>query len=494
MVAVSVRRLLVALFAASVALKLLILAAVKFPQPLVVMDETLYFLQAREIWLNHSYVLDARTFGALYPPLYPLVLSPLTVIADVNLRYLLGLAVNAFVSSLVVFPAYGVARFWLDERRSLLLAAVTAFAPLSVAYSFTWMSENLYVPLFLAAVYFVLKERRELAGFTVGLATLTKVLGLALLPFVVWKFRRKALLPVLIALLMASTHFFVCLTETGEPTGYNYSLHSPSSSFATQLFLAAVYLVCATAPSLLNLSWQRHKDIIVLVASYTLLVAFASQLPLAHGRYYECLIPVLLIPAFDVFTKTRTQMAATAVAAYLFFLLPSLVQPDLVNASLSLPLSVARISPLLPLAVVFPLLLLYVATRSERLRLSVACGLVVFILVGSSVVCVASMQKFSYEERNCCLFQKLKELDAKKGELVFVADLDEWWANYCLCCFYAQHFIPVGFTKRAKYAILETCCGCGQKHITRLEPHSDGRLVVREVVPCRCPRCLRGGM
>ena len=486
------RHRLVALFAAAVALKLLVLAAVKFPQPLVVMDETLYFLQARGIWLNHSYVLDARTFGALYPPLYPLVLSPLTVIADVNLRYLLGLVVNAFISSLVVFPAYAVARFWLDERRSLLLAAVTAFAPLSVAYSFTWMSENLYFPLFLAAVYFILKGREELAGVAVGLATLTKVLGLALLPFVVWKFRKRALLPVLIALAIASMHFFVCLHEIGEPTGYNYTPHSPSSAFATQLFLAAVYLVCATTPSLLNLSWRRHEDIIALVASYTLLVAFASHLPLAHGRYYECLIPVLLIPVFDVFTKTRTQMAATAATAYLVFLLPSLMHLDLVNASLSLPLRVARISPLLPLAVVFPLLLLYAVTKNERLRLEVACGLVALTLVGSSVVCVASMQKFSFEERDCCLFQKLKELDVKEGELVFVADLDEWWANYCLCCFYAQHFIPVGFDEKAKYAILEMCCGCGQKHIARFEPHSDGRLVVREVVPF-CPKCLRRG-
>ena len=149
-----------ALFGIAVAAKLLILSVTQFQQPLIVMDETLYFLQAKEIWTNHTYILHGKTFGAQYPPLYPLILSPLTAISDVNLRYMSGLAVNAILSSLLIFPVFEIARKFLDEKKAFIVSAITAFAPLSLTYSFVWMSENLYSPLFVYSVLWILREER----------------------------------------------------------------------------------------------------------------------------------------------------------------------------------------------------------------------------------------------------------------------------------------------------------------------------------------------
>ena len=477
------RKKLFALFGIAVAVKLIILSVTQFQQPLIVMDETLYFLQAKEIWTNHTYILHGKTFGAQYPPLYPLLLSPLTVIADVNARYMLGLVANAILSSLLTFPVFEIARMYLDERKAFIISAITAFAPLSLTYSFVWMSENLYFLLFAYSVLWILREERVKAGIGVGLTALTKVIGLALIPFMIWKFRKHSVIPVTLTLSLASIHFFLCLTETGEATGYHYSPHSPSSSFFVQLFLAFTYLICATAPSLLNLDFKKHSDIIVLASSYTVLVAFASHLPNAHGRYYECLIPILLIPAFDEFAKTKARTVALCIVAYLFFALPTLIDADLVNASLSLPIVLSMtLTPLTVFAIAFASLYAYILTKDEKWRNGIALTLLSFVLIGSSVANLYNMHKISTEERECVVFKVLKQNSGE--DVAFLADMKEWWANYCLCCFYAQTFLPLKiFSNTTKYLIVEKAGHHeGQKHIARLERcESDEVLVVEEV-------------
>jgi len=478
------RKKLFALFGIAVAAKLLILSITQFQQPLIVMDETLYFLQAKEIWINHTYILHGKTFGAQYPPLYPLILSPLTVIADVNLRYMSGLAVNALLSSLLIFPVFEIARKFLDERKAFIVSAITAFASLSLTYSFVWMSENLYFPLFVYSVLWILREGRVKAGIGVGLAALTKVIGLALIPFMIWKFRKQSIVPVILALSLASIHFLLCLNTTGEATGYHYHPRSPSSSFFIQSFLAFVYLSCATAPALLNFNIRKHADIIALAASYTVLVAFASQLPQAHGRYYECLIPFLLIPAFDEFARTRAKTIALCILAYFFFALPTLIHADLVNASLTLPITLSTaFTPLTVFAIAFALLYAYILTKSEKWRHGIALTLLAFVLLGSSATNLYNMHKISTAERECVVFNFLKQ---NSGEcVVFLADMREWGANYCLCCFYAQNFLPLKiFSNTTKYLIMEKAgLDEGQKHIARLEGccENDEVLVVEMV-------------
>ncbi|RLE42117.1 hypothetical protein DRJ19_04690 [Candidatus Woesearchaeota archaeon] len=477
------RKWLLVLFGIAVVVKLAILSITQFQQPLIVVDETLYFLQAKEVWTNHTYILHNKTFGAQYPPLYPLLLSPLTVIADVNLRYMLGLAVNAIISSLLIFPVYEIARMYLDERKAFIISAITAFAPISLTYSFVWMSENLYFPLFAYSVLWILREERVKAGIGVGLATLTKVIGLALIPFMIWKFRRQSIVPVILTLSLASIHFLLCLNVTGEATGYHYHPRSPSSPFLIQLFLAFVYLSCATAPSLLNLGFRKHSDIIALTALYTVLVAFASQLPSTHGRYYECLIPILLIPAFDGFARTRAKAIALCIVTYLFFALPTLIHTDLVNASLTLPIILSITStPLIVFAIAFALLYGFILAKDEKWRCGIALSLLIFVLIGSSAINLCNMHKISTQERECVVFKQLKQNSGE--DVAFLADKEEWWANYCLCCFYAQHFLPLTSSPTTKYLIVEKKgINEGQKHIARLERGSDRDevLVVKEV-------------
>ena len=214
------------------------------------------------------------------------------------------------------------------------------------------------------------------------------------------------------------------------------------------------------------------------------MVAFASQLPSAHGRYYECLIPILLIPVFDEFAKSRTKTIALCVVAYLFFTLPSLIHADLVNASLTLPIILSTtFTPLIVFAIAFALLYAYILTRSEKKRNIVALSLLTFVLIGSSVANLYNMHKISKQERECIVFKQLKQNSGE--DVAFLADKEKWWANYCLCCFYAQHFLPLNSSPTTKYLIVEKKgTNEGQKHIARLERcgRRDEVLVVKEVM------------
>jgi len=172
------------------------------------------------------------------------------------------------------------------------------------------------------------------------------------------------------------------------------------------------------------------------------------------------------------------------IVAYLFFALPTLIHTDLVNASLTLPTILSTtFSPLIVFAIAFVLLYAYILTKDEKWRCSIALTLLTFILIGSSVANLYNMHKISTEERECVVFKVLKQ---NSGENVaFLADKEEWWANYCLCCFYAQHFLPLNSSPTTKYLIVERKgINEGQKHIVRLE-RCGGRdevLVMEEVM------------
>jgi hypothetical protein len=99
--------------------------------------------------------------GLSYSPLYPLVLAPIYRLGvSAPTAYSLVKVVSAFLISLSVFPTYAIARFVLSRRLSLLVAGLGAAAPLMMYPSFT-MSENLAYPLFLVAIWALLRTMQR---------------------------------------------------------------------------------------------------------------------------------------------------------------------------------------------------------------------------------------------------------------------------------------------------------------------------------------------
>lgn len=151
-------------------------------------DELLYRLGAEDLWRG-AYP------GPQYPPLYPLVISPALLAGE--RAYEAVLALNALVSSAVVFPLWALARRWLDQQRSRVLVVAIALAlPFHVVFPRMVMSENLYLPLLVWFVHLLVEARLRgagpggrrwaaAAGAVLGLCLLTRHISLVLVPVLV---------------------------------------------------------------------------------------------------------------------------------------------------------------------------------------------------------------------------------------------------------------------------------------------------------------------
>jgi len=165
--------------------KLVILWTIQSPH--IVFDESNYYIIAKRIWENGTFHINAESFPQ-YPPLYPFLISPIVgCIEDKVLCFHSILILNVLLSNLIVFPAFYLAKEYLNENDSMIVAFLTAIMPPSFIYSFTIMAENLFFPLFLTSVCFMARVYKSnnlknnlLAGIFISLTILTKLIGFVL--------------------------------------------------------------------------------------------------------------------------------------------------------------------------------------------------------------------------------------------------------------------------------------------------------------------------
>jgi hypothetical protein len=145
---------LLGLAAASVAVHALLAGAIH--GPFVFMDELGYERMAQSFARTGHLALFGKG-GLAYSPLYPIVISPIYVLtSSARVAYEWAKVANSVLISLSVFPAYAIARSVLSRPRAVGVAALSLVAPLT-AYSGFEMSESLAYPLFLVAIWAMLR-------------------------------------------------------------------------------------------------------------------------------------------------------------------------------------------------------------------------------------------------------------------------------------------------------------------------------------------------
>lgn len=161
--------------------------------PHIVLDESLYSIIANNIYHNQTYFTD-KVYGAQYPPLYSLLLSPFSFFDNSHLLFKYSLFLNSFLSTTVIFPTYYLSKEWLSEKESIFVLLLVGIMPASFIYTFTLMSENLFIPLFITSVYFMKKtldnnnfKNNSLAGLFISLTVLTKLTAVCLISVYVWE-------------------------------------------------------------------------------------------------------------------------------------------------------------------------------------------------------------------------------------------------------------------------------------------------------------------
>jgi len=181
---------LLAVFLTLVLLKIII--ATIIPAPAIFSDEYIYSKMAQSFHNNLEFSLHG-TPTSQYPPLYPILMSiAYKITEDMTSIYLLMKIINSIISSLIIFPAYYLAREILNKKQSLIAATLIGLHTTFFNFSNYITAENLYYPLFLTSIYFMYRsikvnsiKNNILLGIFIGLTILTKVIGVVLIPILI---------------------------------------------------------------------------------------------------------------------------------------------------------------------------------------------------------------------------------------------------------------------------------------------------------------------
>ena len=156
------------------------------PAPSVVPDEVVYSDLAKSIAAGgFPSVRGVHELG--WGVVYQSLIAPAWIVFDDPMHaYHAALIINALLMSLAAVPAYYLARMFVSERASVVVAAATVLVP-SMAYTGFLLTENACYPAFLLAVLLVARALRSpsfanqaVALLGLGLLSLTRIQGIAL--------------------------------------------------------------------------------------------------------------------------------------------------------------------------------------------------------------------------------------------------------------------------------------------------------------------------
>jgi len=164
------------------------------PSPSAFSDEYIYAKLARSVFYDSGFIINgiqANTFL----PIYPSILSISYFFDRMIISYPIMKILNSVMSSLIIFPAFLIAKEFFNNNRSLKLAVLISILPSNFIFSSYLLAENLFYPLFLFSVYFIYKTYTSqkiqwpiLAGIFIGLTYLTRIIGIILFGVVILVF------------------------------------------------------------------------------------------------------------------------------------------------------------------------------------------------------------------------------------------------------------------------------------------------------------------
>ncbi len=255
---------IILLFIVICALKIIL--SLPFSSPYIMMDEVYYDSVARNVLYGKLYAQEFISQGlSTTPPGYSVFISVAYLFSqDKSIVYHVMLAINAILTTAVIFPAYFTLRRYCSEAASLLGALVVATLPVFNLFPFLLMSENLFFPLFVFSIWFLIEAYDDRGWFWEFLASLsivyiymTRSPGIAMLvgfviTFICYVFvnRKQGILTVVGKKKVLIISFFVLLllwlayTSFCMPSG-SYSIGSPyraESAYTSRLVSAATNL------------------------------------------------------------------------------------------------------------------------------------------------------------------------------------------------------------------------------------------------------------
>ena len=259
------------------------------------------------------YMLSAKSLTTFSPdnffwtrPMYPLFISLWAMLGEGVIGY-----INAFMMSLLVFPAYLISQYTKDKTNQFLIMLFSILLPSVLFYPTLVMAENLFIPLFMLGFVLLIRWWTDQSNINLGLfilvslfATLTKVMGATLfLTFIILIFlgiinkktvNMKMVLIGLIALLILLTVIFFRNTPNINPEN---------------LMKIIPYLTIGTFGLVFLLPNKTIlKPYLILLIVYILISSSSS-----HLRYLDPLVILIILLSFTGEMKTKWYILLVAV-------------------------------------------------------------------------------------------------------------------------------------------------------------------------------------
>ncbi len=193
-----------------------ILLALFIPMSTAFSDDHQYLKMARSFFFDQNF--EAYNIkGVQLPPLYPILISITHIFNNSIYVYFTIKVINVLLSSLIIIPAYLLAKEFLSEKNSRIFTFIVALLPFGFSYNSYILTENLFYSLFLFSIYFIYRcliynKKLDviLAGLFVGLALLTRLHGVILLAtlgilFIIDLFKKRINYKLILIALIAAT-------------------------------------------------------------------------------------------------------------------------------------------------------------------------------------------------------------------------------------------------------------------------------------------------
>lgn len=361
--------------------------------PSMFSDEYEYAKIAQNFWERGTFKVHDKPIDV--PPAYPITISFAYIFEDMRVVYLAIKIINAIISSLIIFPAYFLAKELMSKRLALIATVLVGILPASFSDATYVMAENLFFVLMITAAYLLYKtltSRDKIAkfiayplliGFLTFITYMTKVLGILLLIAIGIIFAIKASESILInkkgskssffknsliALLFAGI-FAIALKFLPLYQYINY-LFLKEQNTSSQIFLSAIfwvmtylgYLIIASGflPAIKIFSTKsanaKKRAYLLVLGALTvagIAVAMKHNINTAFlnttifsllsgrpmGRYLDYLLPLIIIGGFATINTKINKKAAYILSALAIISAIFLSTYDLIpinNSSLSL--------------------------------------------------------------------------------------------------------------------------------------------------------------
>lgn len=154
--------------------------------PYIYFDELIYSEMAKSFITSFQFIYDGFPTN-MYPPLYPLLISPFFLLPNIELTYIGIKFCNAIISSLIIFPLWFLGTKFLENKYAFAVIILVAISPVMI-FSNMIMSENLFCPLVVLTVLLIYESFIQksfkidiLCGFCIGACYLTKTIGIVFL-------------------------------------------------------------------------------------------------------------------------------------------------------------------------------------------------------------------------------------------------------------------------------------------------------------------------